>query len=191
VQEPLCHPPLCDPPIPTSTTPPSDESLVTSALGPGGSAAFAHLIRRYEKAARATALAILKDHHLACDAAQEAFVAAFKSLATLRDRSSFGAWLMTITHHCAVRLARKRKTTAPLTADLSQPSDHPSDDLELLSAISALPEHERTVVILRYFQNHDISAIAEILGRPVGTVTKQLSRAHAHLRQTLREETKP
>jgi RNA polymerase sigma-70 factor, ECF subfamily len=177
--------------MPTSRSPGSDESLVTTALGGGGAPAFAHLVRRYEKTARATCLAVLKDHHLACDAAQEAFVAAYKSLASLRDRSSFGAWLMTIAHNRAIRLGRNRKTVAPLTSSMIQPMDRKPEDLELLSAVSALPEHERIVIMLRYFQNHEVRAIAEILGRPVGTITKQLSRAHERLRQALAEEITP
>jgi RNA polymerase sigma-70 factor (ECF subfamily) len=152
---------------------------------------FAHLVRRYEKAARATCLAVLKDHHLACDAAQDAFVAAYKSLGSLRDRSSFGAWLMTIARNRAVRLARTRKKIAPLTSSITGQVDRKGEDIDLLFAVSALPEHERIVIMLRYFQNHEISSIAEILGRPVGTVTKQLSRAHEHLRRALAEETAP
>jgi RNA polymerase sigma-70 factor (ECF subfamily) len=175
----------------TSQGPPSDESLVTAALGSGGATSFAQLVRRYERSARATCLAVLRDHHLACDAAQEAFVAAYKSLAALRDRSAFGAWLTTIARNRAIRLARGRKITTPLTSSMTQPFDREPEDFELLSAISALPEHERIVILLRYFQNHEVRAIAEILGRPVGTITKQLSRAHERLRHALTEEIAP
>jgi RNA polymerase sigma-70 factor (ECF subfamily) len=54
--------------------------------------------------------------------------------------------------------------------------------------VTSLPEHERIVIMLRYFENHEVAAVAAILGRPVGTVTKQLSRALGRLRRSLAEE---
>jgi DNA-directed RNA polymerase specialized sigma24 family protein len=40
--------------------------------------------------------------------------------------------------------------------------------------------------MLRYFDGHSVQAVAQITGRPLGTVTKQLSRAHARLRARLK-----
>lgn len=166
----------------------SDESLVTSALGAGGASAFGQLVRRYERAVRATCLAVLRDHHLASDAAQEAFVAAYRSLGSLRDRAAFGAWLTTIARNRAIRCARNRRFDAPLDSCLRMPVASAGDDHEVLAAVAALPEHERVVIMLRYFEKHEVGAIAAILGRPVGTVTKQLSRALGRLRRALAEE---
>ncbi len=47
----------------------------------------------------------------------------------------------------------------------------------LIALINRLPEGERLVVTLHHLEGHPVNAIAEITGRPVGTVTKQLSRA--------------
>ena len=52
----------------------------------------------------------------------------------------------------------------------------------LLAALARLPEHERLVVALRYLEGHSVAEIGQVLGRPVGTVTKQLSRAIQRLR---------
>ena len=57
-----------------------------------------------------------------------------------------------------------------------------ADSVELLEAVAALPEHERLVVALRYLDGRTMVQIAAALGRPVGTVTKQLSRAIERLR---------
>jgi RNA polymerase sigma-70 factor (ECF subfamily) len=59
-----------------------------------------------------------------------------------------------------------------------------------LAAVVALPEAESQVVMLHYFDGHPVAAVAAILGRPVGTVTKQLSRAYARLRGML-EDSRP
>ena len=57
----------------------------------------------------------------------------------------------------------------------------------LLAAVMKLPESEKQVVMLRYFCSHTVRDVANIVGRSVGTVTKQLSRAHKRLRKMLRE----
>ncbi|MCA9171876.1 MAG: sigma-70 family RNA polymerase sigma factor, partial [Planctomycetales bacterium] len=59
------------------------------------------------------------------------------------------------------------------------------DVRELAEAINSLPDHERIVVVLRYLDGHSTQDIASILERPIGTVTKQLSRAIARLQKIL------
>ena len=61
------------------------------------------------------------------------------------------------------------------------------DQQALLAAVMRLPTGEREVVMLRYFDGHTVKDVASIAGRSVGTVTKQLSRAHQHLRIMLEE----
>jgi RNA polymerase sigma-70 factor, ECF subfamily len=168
---------------------PSDGSLVMAALG-GDRGAFAQLVVRYEKPARAVCLAILRDEHLASDAAQDSFLAAYRSLGSLRDRGAFGAWLMHIARNRAIRLARNRRREAPLPSSLAE-SATAQTDFEVLDAVTALPEQERVVVMLRYFQRHEVPEIAAILERPIGTVTKQLSRARERLRRSLTMEDVP
>ena len=52
----------------------------------------------------------------------------------------------------------------------------------LLTLVGRLPDHERVLVGLRFFDGHSLAEVATITGRPLGTVTKQLSRAIARLR---------
>ena len=56
------------------------------------------------------------------------------------------------------------------------------DNQQLLSLIARLPERERILIGLRYFDGHSMAQIAAITTRPIGTATKQLSRAIARLR---------
>ena len=58
-------------------------------------------------------------------------------------------------------------------------------DYELEKAIAELPDSYREIVLLRFYANQSCSQIAENLDMPIGTVTKQLSRAYAKLRQSL------
>ena len=65
----------------------------------------------------------------------------------------------------------------------------PDDERQrLLDAVRRLPAHERLAVSLRYFEGRGVHEIAQITGRPVGTVTKQLTRAIERLRSDLRPE---
>jgi RNA polymerase sigma-70 factor (ECF subfamily) len=185
-----------DAPLSTSKPPAvdvrPDGEIVQAVIG-GDRAAYALLVRRYERAVRATAIRVLHDPHLADDAAQEAFVAAYEALGKLREPSAFAAWLLLIARQRATRIAKKRERSLndyPSSAGIA-PSHGAvsSDDTEaILIAIDALPEHERVVVMLRYFEDHDVQSIGRILGRPTGTVTKQLSRAHERLRKRLQSE---
>ena len=60
----------------------------------------------------------------------------------------------------------------------------------LLASVMKLPDSERQVVMLRYFWANCVKDVAKISGRSVGTVTKQLSRAHKRLRTMLERSEK-
>ena len=64
------------------------------------------------------------------------------------------------------------------------------DKQRLLAAVAGLPKAEKQVVMLRYFAGNSVRDVADIVGRNVGTVTKQLSRAHKHLRNILKRSEK-
>ena len=177
--------------------PPGDASLVRAVLG-GDRAAFAALVDRHQRPALATCLALLRDRQLAEDAVQDAFVAAYRGLHALRDPSTFGGWLQSIARNRAARLARERTRRTRVAEDAASgrpqhaaPVPDPLMDQGLLAALAALPDHERCVLTLRYFDGHPVADIAAITGRPVGTVTKQIQRAHERLRAMLKPEELP
>jgi RNA polymerase sigma-70 factor, ECF subfamily len=158
--------------------------------------AFAELVARHERAAWATARRIVGDDHIASDAVQEAFLQSFHRLSTLRNPAQFGVWLLKIARREAVRLARQRarQPACPvsdqgheLVGGNGTGPGLSADSEDLLKALGRLPDHERLVVSLRYLEGHSVSEIAQALDRPVGTVTKQLSRAIDRLRGTLKE----
>lgn len=171
----------------------SDEELVAETLN-GRDEAFERLVIRYERPVRAAALHVLKDRHLACDVAQDAFLRAYRQLGTLQRPGAFGGWLLRIAHRCALDAMAKRRNERPLAAheDLATPFEshngHLDEDKQmLLAAVMRLPAGEREVVLLRYFGGHTVREVATIAGRSVGTITKQLSRAHERLRNMIEE----
>lgn len=169
----------------------SDAELVRFVLA-GQTEQFAPLVRRYERAVRAQAYAVRADRDFVADAAQQTFLQAFAKLSTLHTPGAFGAWITKIARRCATDLARKRSQTLSLPdgADIVDEKRNGLLDEEkhrLLSALVKLPPAERQVLMLRYFEGHKMREIAAVTGRSLGTITKQLSRAHGRLRHLLAE----
>jgi RNA polymerase sigma-70 factor (ECF subfamily) len=165
----------------------------------GDRGAFAALVARHERAVWATAWRVLRDDHAAADAGQEAFLQAFRQLADLRQPERFGPWLLRIARRVSIRMARCRAREPSRSLDdggIDPPrlGEHldgsltglSTDSEELLLAIGRLPEQERLVVVLRYLNGLPVVEVAAALDRPVGTVTKQLSRAIDRLRTKIK-----
>jgi RNA polymerase sigma-70 factor, ECF subfamily len=167
----------------------TDTQLIHDTLR-GHPDAYAELVRRYERMVHAAAWAVLRDHHAAQDITQETFLKAYRQLPTLRTPGTLCSWLLTIARRAATDLARSPKrlvsvAVVPETPSLDPPPEE--DAAHLLAAVAALPEHEQHVLLLRYFDDLPMAAIAARLDRPVGTITKQLTRAIARLRDRLKE----
>lgn len=163
------------------------DSELVDRVKRGETRAYEPLVLRYRRAAMLVALQVLPDHHAAEDVVQDSFVIAFRRLGSLRDGSKFAAWLARIVRRQAFRALRRQWPTVPVES-MSQaptvPEDPQRDGCErLIERINRLPIHERLVVTLHHLDGHPVGEIAEMTGRPVGTVTKQLSRAMARLRR--------
>jgi RNA polymerase sigma-70 factor, ECF subfamily len=163
----------------------SDAKLVEKAKR-GDVKAFERLILRYERSVRSVTWAFLHDSHACDDATQETFVSAYQSLARLRETDKFGPWLMQIARRTSQKIAcqtsSQRFQGAAIDDVAGAPRETPGRTRDLLEFIERLPENERLVIAMRYFDGHTSQEIAEATGKPLGTVTKQLSRAYERLR---------
>jgi len=167
----------------------SDRELVKAVLG-GDKRAFEELVVRYERGVRAVCMDVLKDGHLASDAAQDAFVLAYQKLGTLRDANTFGCWLVQIAKRRSLEIVRRKRIETeliPETVAAKADNDHWLDEEKqaLLAAVMELGDGERETIMLRYFGDHTVAEVAQITGKSVGTITKQLSRAHGRLKNIL------
>jgi RNA polymerase sigma factor (sigma-70 family) len=151
------------------------------------------LVRAYQDIAVAYATSILGDFHLAEDAAQEAFVEAYRELKSLREPAAFGAWFRTIIFkHCDRMTRRKRHPLTGLEAALEVASSEPSPheiletreiEASVREAIAALSEAERQVVLLYYMGDHSHATIAKFLEITPNTVKTRLYSARQRLRK--------
>ena len=167
----------------------TDAELVNAVLN-GEKHLFAVLVKRYDRPVRAVALDVLGDYHSASDVSQDAFVKAYEQLAGLRKPEAFGPWILKITRRCALDSARRRPKETRLEIKIAAAIENPDGRLDedkqrLLAAVVKLPGAEKQVVMLRYFGDNSVNDVANLLGRGVGTVTKQLSRARIRLRKIL------
>jgi RNA polymerase sigma-70 factor (ECF subfamily) len=162
----------------------------------GDSEAFAGLVALHERFVYNLALRSLGDPDDACDAAQDAFVRAWKALPEFRQQSKFRTWLYRIVINlCINRSPRLRRQLDELGHDelLDQPAPEtvPAqvEQRELYAhlhrEVEDLPEQYRLLVSLRY--QHDLSydEIAALLEMPLGTVKTGLYRAKERLRASL------
>ena len=171
-----------------------DRAAVDAVLA-GDRDAFRVLVDREAAAVIRACHRVLGDIHEAEDAAQEAFVTAFQSLAAWRGDGPFGAWLTRIAVRIALRRAQRRREVTwidplqPASAiDLPGGPDPAATTLSVeraatvRAAVAKLDEPYREVVALRFFADLSLDEIASQTGRPLGTVKTHLHRGLLRLR---------
>jgi len=184
-----------------------------AAVLAGDTEAFRGLVERESASVVRACHRILGDQSEAEDAAQEAFVTAYRSLASWRSEGPFGAWLTRIAVRIALRQAGRRRTVAwrdpvrdnggievPSAADRAVEqasvsaaawtdpavlSMRSERATEIRHAVTSLPEPYREVVALRFFGDASLEEIARQTGRPLGTVKTHLRRGLARLRTAM------
>jgi RNA polymerase sigma-70 factor (ECF subfamily) len=134
---------------------------------------------------------LLADATEAEDAVQDALVVAWQSFGTLRETDKFGAWFDRIlVNGCRDRL-RRRNTVRfiPMDSGIDPAGRDPFQTFlerdALLAGLSRLTPDERIVVVLRYWADLPLEAIAGRLDWPLGTVKSRLHRALERLRGAL------
>ena len=177
-----------------------DERAAVDAVLAGDRDAFRGLVERESAAVIRACHRVLGDLHEAEDAAQEAFVSAFRGLAGWRGDGPFGAWLTRIAVRIAIRRAKARRevtwidpTDPARGIDLPGGVDPAATTLRaervagVRAAVARLDEPYREVVSLRFFGELSLDEIARQTGRPLGTVKTHLHRGLQRLKSGLDE----
>ena len=176
-----------------------DVELIQCVLA-GDDAAFAELVKKYQKPVHALVWRKVGDFHVAEEITQDTFLKAYQKLATLKEPQSFVSWLYVIaTRRCIAWLRKKRLWTQSLEATNSVQFEKATYSGYIVeenerTAIAAqrevvkellakLQESERTVMILHYFGEMTCEEISKFLGVSVGAVKSRLSRARHRLKK--------
>ncbi|MCY4553561.1 MAG: sigma-70 family RNA polymerase sigma factor [Candidatus Poribacteria bacterium] len=176
-----------------------DVQLIHRVLA-GDDAAFDLLVKKYEKSAHALAWRKVGNFHDAEEITQDAFLQAYKKLATLKNPHQFAGWLYVIVNRLCIDWMRKQK---PAMRSLEEMSVKAIDDViyaryveehreseatdrrhEIVKKLlEKLPESERTVVTLYYLGEMTMKEISKFLGVSVKTISSRLHRARKRLKE--------
>jgi RNA polymerase sigma-70 factor (ECF subfamily) len=161
-------------------TEPEDQILVQQALQ-ASPESFGELCRRYYHSLLAVANSILLDHHLAEDAAQEAFAVACRQLPKLKKPERFGPWIVAICRNVAKDMLREvQRQRKPVEICRGHECDCEQDDDQkaiLAEALQQLPQHLREVIFLRFYNEMSYRQMAKVLGATEQVIDGRIRRA--------------
>ncbi len=149
--------------------------------------AFRLLFERHSDRIYRFALSLTRCPHLAEEVLQETMMAVWKGAKRFKGRSKVTTWLLGIAKNQAYNLLRKeeRDKRLPEVADrVADPSTETQMSVRVERALDTLPEAQREVLHLVFYENLTVRETAELLGVPEGTVK---SRMH-HARRSLAKE---
>ena len=171
----------------------ADRADVARVRG-GDVEAFAAIVRRWQGPLVNLAYRFCGDRGRAEDMAQEAFLRAYRNLDSFRGDSAFSTWLFALTTNLYRTELRRIPQRTIALEDAPEPRDPFSmseahevrdRDLAVRRAVLALPAKYREAMLLFYFHEMDVSAAAQSLGLPEGTVKARLHRGRELLRAKL------
>ena len=151
--------------------------------------AFAARVTAMQQSLYRVAASYLRGEADRLDAVSEAITRAWEKRGTLRDERLFATWLTRILIRECVNIQRRQRRAVPVDTLPEQAQEDGSDDVQSLrEAIEALPQRQRTMVVLHYMEEYDVREVARIMGTTRGAVCAGLSRARGMLRRRLGEE---
>jgi len=159
----------------------------------GSQPAFQEIVGRYERPVYNLICRIVRDPVLAEDVAQDAFLKAFRRLATFDSGRRFSSWIFRIANNAAIDALRRRRvdpiahgsggeTLMPPAVD---PVDAAALDEALTAALDVLRPEWRAAIVLRYREGCSYEEIADALGIPEGTAKTFVHRARKQMAEVL------
>ncbi len=169
----------------------TDADLVARVLVHDDHHAFAELVRNHQSAIRGLLRQLTRnDLALADDLAQETFLRAYRHISSFRGEAKFSTWLYRIAYNCFREDARKRKELVGIDERALEMQEDPqvTDPAlkhDLMHALSLLPLHERSAILLCCQNGLSHDEAARVLDIPLGTVKTNVLRGREKLKKTL------
>ena len=169
----------------------TDADLITRVLVDDDQHAFGELVRRHQSAVRGLLRQLTRtDLALADDLAQETFLRVYKNIRSFRGEAKFSTWLYRIAYNCFRENARKRKELVgidetKLQGEMDPQTVDPGLRHDLMHALSLLPLHERSAVLLCCQNGLSHDEASRVLDIPLGTVKTNVLRGREKLKRTL------
>lgn len=161
------------------------ESILITRSQNGDCAAFEELIIQHRSGVTDFIFRLYGDEDLADDAAQTAFIQAWRNLHRYEPRATFRSWLFKIAMNAALDHLRREKPMMDIDKVMEISQENQPDKifferqriLDIQQAVAELPDASRSVLVLKEFQEMRYQEIAEILEIPIGTVMSRLNYA--------------
>ncbi|MDO7905492.1 sigma-70 family RNA polymerase sigma factor [Paenibacillus sp. JX-17] len=172
-----------------------EQGLIRAAQS-GDRDALITLLREIEDHVYKTAYYILNNEHDALDAAQEALIRVYTKINSYEEKAQFKTWVQRIVTNICIDKFRRTKPSVSMDEHEMVFHDTQNVEHEVLTAymaqdvqeaINRLPEHHRTVIVLRYLQDFSYNEIADCLNLPLNTVKSYLFRARQQLQTLLQD----
>jgi RNA polymerase sigma-70 factor (ECF subfamily) len=176
--------------------PRQDDAELLARHRAGDATAFEQIVARHKRVVYLTARRLLPSHEDADEAAQLAFVRAWRSLDRFRADSALRTWLVRIVLNVAKTKLRSGKPTEelPVSDLLPDPTERADDGLRrrearrrVRAAVSRLPPRQRETVVLKVFSEMTHREVAEVMELSEGAVKAHLHQAVSNLRRLLAE----
>ena len=157
-------------------------------------------MKRYQQRVYWTARRMVGNHHDAEDIAQETFIKAYLALGDFRNDSSFFTWLYRITINLSLNSMRKQQLVSyiresELLSRFLPAIERPDGVMQakemerrLHRAVALLPEKQRAVFVLRFFDGLAYDEISEILKTSIGGLKANYFHALRKIREQLKDE---
>jgi RNA polymerase sigma-70 factor (sigma-E family) len=152
-------------------------------------AEFTAYVRERRASLYATAYHLTGDRHEAEDLLQNALFSTYRAWDRIADKGALGGYLRRTMTNLHISAWRRRKLSEYPTEELPEPAAAHHDEMRgtelravLWQALARLPELQRTMLVLRYYEGHTDPEIADILDISVGTVKSSIWRSLRRLR---------
>lgn len=177
-----------------------EEHMLITHAKQGNKEAFESLVKKYQKNIYYLCRKMTGAHQSADDLSQEAFVKAYFSLSSFKEKMKFFPWLRKIAVNSALNYLKKMGKEQPLNEEsrlspINPEAHHHGKALnrlhqnelntKLKESIQKLPYGQKSVFILKVFEEMSYQEISESLDIPMGTVMSRLSRARQRLKTSL------
>jgi len=163
----------------------------------GDSSYYVEVVQKYQQAIYRYCLRLLGNQQDAEDAAQDIFIKAFESIMQYKNTVSFSSWLYKIAYRHCLNLLRKRKYQLRLLLRLFTPevtAESPEQTMDnrlfspqLMYALTALSPEDRSMLILRIFEERTFEELGEIMGCKPEAAKKRVSRMKEKIRKKMAE----
>jgi RNA polymerase sigma-70 factor (ECF subfamily) len=162
------------------------EEEILEVVQRGDKEAYGTIVKRYMHSAYYIALGLVHNQQDALDVSQDAFIKAFRKIKMFDTGKPFFPWFYRLLRNlCIDHLKRKHRVRQIPLEDVHILAEEREDrELKetLWNAIEKLSFEQREIVILRYFRQYSYAEIAELIGKPIGTVMSSLFYAKKKLK---------